>query len=151
MFASPEDSKFSGSSFRQASDNSFNSLELRRNQFRLRNTSNTSTESDSFNRKSPKKEKYLFAKGIKRSKAFDTAELLQLNVDVDEEVDEDEDRTSNTSSIVRSEPSIQVASQISSEDGEVISQPLRKIKAFHDKELLDQQANDEGLLNMKSK
>ena len=77
MFASPEDSHLSGSSLSQASGNSFRSLEHRRNHFKLRNTS---TESDSFNRKSPKEDRYLFAKGIKRSTAFHTAELLQEQV-----------------------------------------------------------------------
>ena len=75
MFASPEDSKHSGSSVSQTSENSFNS-----NHFNLRNTSNTSTDSDSFNRKYPKEDKYLFAKEIKRSIAFHTAELLQERV-----------------------------------------------------------------------
>ena len=82
MFSSPEDSKLPGSSFSQASENSFNSLEFRRNHFKLRKTSNTSTDTDTFNRKSPKEDKYLFAKGIKRSTAFHTAELLQERVNL---------------------------------------------------------------------
>ena len=80
MFASPKDSKLFESSVSQTSKNSFNSLEFRRNHFKLQETSNTSTDSDSFNRKSPKEDKYLFAKGIKRSTAFHTAELLQERV-----------------------------------------------------------------------
>ena len=43
-------------------------------------SSNTSADSDSFNRKSPKEDKYLFSKGIKRSTAFHTAELLEKQV-----------------------------------------------------------------------
>ena len=80
MFASPEDSRLSGSSLSQASDNSYNSLEFRRTVFKFRNTSNTSTDSDSFNRIPLKEDTYLFAKGIKRSTAFHTAELLQEQV-----------------------------------------------------------------------
>ena len=84
MFASPEESNISGSSLSQGSKNTFNSAEFRRNCFKLGNrsflSSHTSTDSDSFYRKSPKRENYLFAKGIKRSTAFHTAELLQDQV-----------------------------------------------------------------------
>ena len=68
----------------------------------------------------------------------------QLNVDEDVEDNVDEDNTSNTNSIDRSEPSIQFASNNSSEEREILSRPLRKSKAFHDKELLDQQVNGSG-------
>ena len=86
MFASPEESNISGSSLSQNSKNTFSSAEIRRNCFKLRNTSllssHTSTDSDSFNRRSPRKEEYLFAKGIKRSTAFHTADLLQDQVTI---------------------------------------------------------------------
>ena len=73
MFASPEDFKLSASSRSQTSRNFLNSPEFRRNHFnhlsgyryKLNNShslsSNTSADSDSFNRKS-KEDKYLFAK-----------------------------------------------------------------------------------------
>ena len=90
IFASPEDFKLSASSLSQTSRNFLNSPEFRRNHFnhlsgyryKLNSSlsSNTSADSDSFNRKSPKEDKYLFAKGIKRSTAFHTAELLQEQV-----------------------------------------------------------------------
>ena len=92
IFASPENFQLSASSISQTSGNFFNSPEFRRNHFnhlsgyryKLDNghslSSNTSADSDSFNRKSPNEEKYLFAKGIKRSTAFHTAELLEKQV-----------------------------------------------------------------------
>ena len=74
-----------------------------------------------------------------------------MNVDEDdeEEEDEDEDNNSNIISIDISEPSL-VASQPYSEERQILSRPLRKSKAFHDKELLDQQVNISGLVNTKS-
>ena len=90
MFASPEDSNLSVSSLSQTSKNFFNSLELRRNQNKHVSqykphsgnsfSSNSSSDSDSFNRKSSKEESNLIVKGIKRSTAFHTAELLQQQV-----------------------------------------------------------------------
>ena len=92
IFASPEDFKLSASSLSQTSRSFLNSPEFRRNHFKhlsgyrykLNNghslSSNTSADSDSFDRNSPKEEKYLFAKGIKRSTAFHTAELLEKQV-----------------------------------------------------------------------
>ena len=84
MFASPEDSRLTGSSFSQNSKNSFSSPEFLRNHFKFRNASltsyNTSTESESFHRKPSKEERYLFAKGIKRSAGFHDAELLEKRV-----------------------------------------------------------------------
>ena len=92
IFASPEDFKLSASSLSQSSRNFLNSPEFRRNHFNHLSgyrhklntghsfSSNTSADSDSLNRKSPKEAKYLFAKGIRRSTAFHTAELLEKQV-----------------------------------------------------------------------
>lgn len=146
MFASPEESNISGSSFSHASKNTFSSAEFRRNCFRLGNrsalSSHTSTDSDSFYRKSPKKEEYLFAKGIKRSTAFHTAELLQEQLNADEE---DDTINSNDSLVDKSENSVEAASLTSSEEREILSRPLRKSKGFHDQELLQQQIKEEDM------
>ena len=91
MFASPEDSKLSASSLSQTSRNYFNSPEFKRDHFRQlsgykyklhkgQSVSSDSSTDDSFYRKSPREEPVLFAKGIKRSEAFHTAELLQKQV-----------------------------------------------------------------------
>ena len=92
MFASPEEFKLSVRSLSQTSRNIFQSPEFRKNQFKhvtgyknkLNNgqsfSSNSSADSDSFNRKYSKEEPNLFAKGINRSTAFHTAELLEKQV-----------------------------------------------------------------------
>lgn len=107
----------------------------------------------------------MFANGIKRSIAFHTAELLQeqvkfqsdlivfssyskqFNVDEDVEDNGDEDNTSKTNSIDRSEPSLQYPSNNSSKERKIPARPLRKSKAFHNKDLLDQQVNGPALVN----
>jgi len=145
MFASPEDSRLTGSSFSQNSKNSFSSPEFLRNHFKFRNASltsyNTSTESESFHRKPSKEERYLFAKGIKRSAGFHDAELLEKRLHIDEEK-EDDDSTSISLSLDKSELSDPMDTPTSSEEKETISRPLRKSTAFHDQDILEQQVRD---------
>ena len=60
---------------------------------------------------------------------------LKLNLNEEEETD-------SNSSLENSKPSVEAAS---SEAKEIPARPLRKIKAFHDQELLQQQVNDSCL------
>ena len=54
-------------------------------------------------------------------------------------VDEYEEDGDERSSFMESEPSLQSASQTSSEGKQVLARPLRKSQAFHNHDLLQQQ------------
>ena len=93
IFASSEDFKLSASSLSQTSQRFSKSPDFRRNHFNQLSSvryslhtaqsslsSNTSTESDSFNRRASREDENFLSKGIKRSTAFHTAELLEKQV-----------------------------------------------------------------------
>ena len=91
IFASPDNFKLSTSSLSQTSRNLSNSPDIIRNHFKHLSTyryklhsfsvsSNTSEESELASKKSPKHEDHFYYRGIKRSRAFHTAELLEQQV-----------------------------------------------------------------------